>query len=53
MSLKYHSNSGHRDPAKQFGLAPVFNPNNPPREMLRDCPILARHWYGVDLGVQS
>ncbi len=29
------------------------NQNTPPRRVLRDCPILALHWFGVDLGVRS
>jgi len=52
MSLKYHANDKHRDPANQFGAAPVpthNNDNHPPREMLRDCPIVARHWYGLSV----
>ncbi|WP_170766478.1 hypothetical protein [Ruegeria lacuscaerulensis] len=25
------------------------NQNTPPRRALRDCPIVALHWFGVDL----
>lgn len=51
MTLKYLSNDNHLSPANQFGAARVFNPNsdnNPPRVLLRDCPIVARHWFGMD-----
>lgn len=50
MSLKYHSNNYRNDPAKHFGSAPVFNPNierRPQRALLRDCPIVALHWFGL------
>lgn len=29
------------------------NQNVPPRRVLQNCPILAVHWFGVDLGVRS
>ncbi|MEX0329229.1 MAG: hypothetical protein AB3N07_10935 [Ruegeria sp.] len=56
MSLKYHPINNHNEPSEQFGSIPVFHPNNdniPPREMLRNHPIVATHWYGLKLEVQS
>ena len=51
MSLKYHSNHWQPDPSEHFGSVPDFTPNNdnnPPRDLLCDYPILARHWFGLD-----
>lgn len=50
MTLKYHSNHWQPDPSEQFGSMPVLpnNDNTPPRHLLRDCPIVALHWFGVD-----
>lgn len=50
METNTHKSQVVRDPQAQRSADPdrAPNKNNPPRVLLRDCPIVARHWFGVE-----
>lgn len=50
METNTHKSQVVRDPQAQRSADPdhALIKNNPPRELLRNYPILMRHWFGMD-----
>jgi hypothetical protein len=52
MKTKSFEHEDHRDLSAVFAISPKTNPSNnntPPHHLMRDCPIVARHWFGMEL----
>jgi hypothetical protein len=51
MKLETFENEGCRDLSAVFAISPKSNPSNdntPPHHLMCDCPIVARHWFGME-----